>query len=309
VRRYVVRTSVVRRYGRLAAMALIISLVAAGCGDSKDSKDEAGGSAASTTTTTAPPQPAEVAVTATDFAFQLPPAVPSGVVKFTLTNSGKEAHDFQLLKIDGTHTHAEIKQIFDTDGGPTPEWLHGAGGVGTVGPGAPPGVAFVKIEAGATYVYVCTEDDAKTKKSHIDLGMIGDMKVEGSSPAYDLPKADATIVAKEYSFDIQGIKAGEQTVDFSNAGPAEVHIVVAAPLLPGKTLDDVKKYVSSQNPSGPPPLDLTKGLAGEALDPGLHLVLKANLAPGDYVALCFVSDRKGGPPHVAKGMITPFKVA
>jgi len=300
------RTSKVRHFGRLAAVALIISLVAAACGD--DSEDESGGGAEQTTTTAA--QPAEVNITATDFAFQLPPAIPSGVVKMTLTNSGQQPHDFQLLKIDGTHSLAEIKNVVnDDEGGPIPEWLHGAGGVGIVGPGAPPGQAFVKIEAGAKYVYICTEDDEKTKKSHADLGMIGEMKVEGTSPATELPKADATVVAKEYSFDIQGIKAGEQMVDFSNAGPAELHLFVAAPILPGKTIDDVTNFLSSPNPSGQPPIDFMKAVSGGAVDPGVRTVVKASFAPGDYVFLCFITDRKGGPPHLAKGMVTPFKVS
>lgn len=297
-------TSTVRRFGRLAAMAVVISLVAAGCGDDSDES----ASTDQTTTTTAP-KAAEVAVTATDFAFQLPPAVPSGVVKFTLTNTGQQPHDFQLLKIDGTQTLAEIKKIVGSEGGPIPEWLHGAGGVGTVGPGAPPGEAFVKLEPGARYVYICTEDDEKTKKSHADLGMIGEMKVDGTSPATELPKADASIVAKEYSFDIQGVKAGEQMIDFSNAGPAEIHLFVAAPILPGKTIDDVKKAFASQDQNVAPPLDFMKAVAGPALDPGLHSVVKATFAPGDYVFVCFITDRKGGPPHLAKGMITPFKVA
>lgn len=300
------RTSTVRRYGRLAAVALIISLVAAGCG--KDSKDESGSGSGGTTTTTAP-QPAEVNITATDFAFQLPPAIPSGVVKLTLTNSGQQPHDFALLKIDGTHSLAEVKKIVGNDTGPIPEWLHGAGGVGTVGPGAPPGVAFVKIEAGAKYVYICTEDDEKTKKSHADLGMVGDMKVEGTSPATDLPKADATIVAKEYTFDIQGIKAGEQLIDFSNAGPSELHLFFAAPILPGKTIDDVKKALASEDQNAEPPFDFMKGVTGQPLDPGLRSVVKGTFAPGDYVIICFINDRKGGPPHLAKGMITPFKVS
>lgn len=29
---------------------------------------------------------------------------------------------------------------------------------------------------------------------------------------------------------------------------------------------------------------------------------------GKYALLCFVSDRKGGPPHVAKGMVAEVTV-
>jgi hypothetical protein len=30
--------------------------------------------------------------------------------------------------------------------------------------------------------------------------------------------------------------------------------------------------------------------------------------PGKYALLCFVSDRKGGPPHVAQGMVAEITV-
>ncbi len=32
------------------------------------------------------------------------------------------------------------------------------------------------------------------------------------------------------------------------------------------------------------------------------------LKKGKYVPVCFISDRKGGPPHVAKGMISEATV-
>jgi hypothetical protein len=37
--------------------------------------------------------------------------------------------------------------------------------------------------------------------------------------------------------------------------------------------------------------------------------LRADLEkPGKYALLCFVSDRKGGPPHVAQGMLAEITV-
>jgi hypothetical protein len=37
--------------------------------------------------------------------------------------------------------------------------------------------------------------------------------------------------------------------------------------------------------------------------------VELDLKPGRYVLLCFVPDREGGPPHVAKGMISDAEVA
>jgi hypothetical protein len=37
--------------------------------------------------------------------------------------------------------------------------------------------------------------------------------------------------------------------------------------------------------------------------------LPLDLKPGRYALLCFASDRAGGPPHVAKGMLDEVTVA
>ena len=34
----------------------------------------------------------------------------------------------------------------------------------------------------------------------------------------------------------------------------------------------------------------------------------SNLKKGSYALLCFIPDRQGGPPHVAKGMVSEAKV-
>ena len=44
------------------------------------------------------------------------------------------------------------------------------------------------------------------------------------------------------------------------------------------------------------------------LEAGTQQVAKLDLKRGKYALLCFVSDRKGGPPHMAKGMIAEASV-
>ena len=44
------------------------------------------------------------------------------------------------------------------------------------------------------------------------------------------------------------------------------------------------------------------------LDGGNKQVVQLELQRGNYALLCFVSDRQGGPPHVAKGMIQEVEV-
>ncbi|MGI9079681.1 MAG: hypothetical protein ACR2GF_02460 [Acidimicrobiales bacterium] len=270
-------------------------------------------SGAAPSSTEAPTKAPDVAVSAAEYSYSVPSEVPGGVVKLTLTNKGKEPHDFQLLQIDGTHTKEEITKVIASEGGPIPVWLHPAGGVGTVGPGAPPGVAFVTLKPKATYWYICTESTDQNK-AHSELGMIGSFTTTDKSPESALPDAGATVKAREYGFDVSGIKAGEQLVKFTNTGPNQIHHFIAVPLAKGKTLDDAKTFLASQGPnsgppSGEPPVDFTKGVAVGALDPGGSEVAKANFEPGDYVFLCFLTDHAGGPPHFEKGMITQFTVS
>jgi hypothetical protein len=40
------------------------------------------------------------------------------------------------------------------------------------------------------------------------------------------------------------------------------------------------------------------------LDGGEEQLTEVDLKPGNYALMCFIPDRAGGPPHVAKGMIS-----
>jgi len=296
-------------------MVVVVGLGLTACGSSSKTS--------TTGTTAAASKIPEVAVTATEYSYNLPPTTPGGVVKLKLTNTGKESHDFQLFTVDGTHAKEEVVAAFASEDA-TPPWLHASGGAGSVGPGAPPGEAYVKLSPKTTYWYGCT-DSTDDNKPHSTLGMIGTFTTDDTSPVAELPKAGATVKAKEYGFEINGIKAGEQLVSFTNAGPAELHHFVAFPMQPGKTLDEVKAFLATQGPpdpsapttsapattapSGPPPVDFEKAVSVSAVDPGVSEVARVTFAPGSYAVLCFISDRTGGPPHFIKGMITEYKVS
>ncbi len=231
-------------------MMVVVGLGLTACGSSSKTATTATTTKAPGTTTAEESKAPAVAVTANEYSFSLPTEIPGGVVKLGLTNKGKEAHDFQLATIDGAHTKEEITASLATEGAPIPVWLHPVGGVGTVGPGAPPGEAYVKLSPDTAYWYVCTESTDQNK-AHSELGMIGQFTTNATSPASDLPKASASVKAKEYGFEISGIKAGEQLVSFTNTGPAQIHLFAAFPIQPGKTLDDVKAAFA-QGPGSPP---------------------------------------------------------
>jgi hypothetical protein len=76
-------------------------------------------------------------------------------------------------------------------------------------------------------------------------------------------------------------------------------------LAPGKTIQDLGKWVDDMK--GPPPGKPIGGIP--AFIPGKKAFFEADLTPGEYGMICFVSDAKDGKPHVAHGMATQFKVS
>jgi hypothetical protein len=135
------------------------------------------------------------------------------------------------------------------------------------------------------------------------------MTVEGGGKEGELPQADAEIVASEYTFDVKDLKPGRQEVLSKNEG-RELHHVVGAPINPGRTIDDVRRFAQEQGrPSGPPPIDERSAFSTAVIDGEIEQVIDMNVKkPGKYALLCFIQDRRGGPPQVMKGMIKEVEV-
>ncbi|MEY2433888.1 MAG: hypothetical protein QOC92_3613, partial [Acidimicrobiaceae bacterium] len=217
----------------VSAVALIGMLGIQGC--SSDSKN-----------------PVALSVTASEpsagkYAFDVPATLDGGVMKIELKNTGKEAHELQFAHVkDGTTQDQFLKEVLDTGGGatqpPIPDYLLGAGGVGAIAPGAT-ATTTQKFEAG-TYIFFCTLGDGD--QVHYKNGMLGTTTLKGDKGKGDLPKADASVVARDYAFDISGLKAGSNTVSFENKG-GQLHQAFFAPLAPGATFDQVKAAFLSQD--------------------------------------------------------------
>jgi len=122
-----------------------------------------------------------------------------------------------------------------------------------------------------------------------------------------LPKAVAKIEAYEYGFRTSGLAVGKNTIEFSNTG-TEAHHVIAVPYKPEATLAEVRKAFK-QDGGVDPPLDFAHVSYTARIDGGTKQITELDLdKPGKYALLCFVSDRKGGPPHVAQGMVAEITV-
>jgi hypothetical protein len=244
-----------------------------------------------------------------------------GTVTIDFTNSGKVPHDFQLLRADSGHPADEVKAtltklVESQKPLPVPSWFHAAGGVGPTAPGTS-STAKVVLKTGTYYVAdTQTPPNANNAPPFLTQGAFAPIKASGSKVGGSLPSESTKVTIKDvgkdkFRFDNSPLKTGTVTFEFNNTSKQDHHIL-AVPLLPGKTVAEVKKALASNGPpSGPPPVDFGKLTGAAILDPKQKQVAQLHLAkPGNYVLLCFLTDRNGkGKPHFLEGLLKEVKVS
>ena len=251
-----------------------------------------------------PPKGSEkLAVEVENFGRQIEVTVPqnvkAGVREITFENRSDGEHSVQLVRWDGdTRSPAAVLRAANAwgeNGKPLPPWIHLAGGFGPLEAGET-AEGTVRLEPGR---YLAVDIEAEGKPAYSQFS------VTGEPDRAPLPPSEATIKAADYSFSATGLKAGENDVVFANSGN-EPHMFAAAPLAKGATLADVRRFFRTEK--GKPPIDESKTLSSAVLDGKRSETVRLDLQRGKYVLICFVPDRKGGPPHVAKGMISLAEV-
>lgn len=280
-----------------------LALVGAGCGDDEESGGGGGGSTATpeaTQAAAAEPQTLEITASGTKkaLALEAPSSVEAGPVEITLTNEAKAPADGQLIRVDdgqsAEEAAAELKNAENSK--PVADWFHAAGGVGAVEPGGTGSVTQV-LEPG-TYHLLGGEIRAEEPVT---------FEVTGE-PTGELPSTDGRVTATEYAFGGDGLKAGTAQITLENTG-GQWHHFLASRLKDDATMDQVKKFFESEGQDGPPPLaGRENAVESTVMDGGVSQVVDVELEKGRYVFFCFVADREGGPPHVAKGMVSEVTV-
>ena len=235
------------------------------------------------------------------YRLEAPESIESGLVDIEFTNSGKLEHEAQLIKIEGNHTTEQALKAFDgvTQGRPAPDWFRARGGVGTTAPG---GTATItqRLEPGSYIFLDSGEPEGRDVNPHYREGAVSELAVTGEATDANLPDADATVTATEYSFSSSGLKAGKNKFQFRNGGGQWHHLIVA-PIKSGSTIEDVKRLIETEKG---PPLEEQNAVETAVLDGGEAQLTEVDLKPGNYALMCFIPDRAGGPPHVAKGMVS-----
>ncbi|HYG96384.1 MAG TPA: hypothetical protein VD741_04675, partial [Solirubrobacterales bacterium] len=143
-------------------------------------------------------------------------------------------------------------------------------------------------------------DDAGEQEPNYEAGGLSRLVVAGEPRSeVEAPSGGARVVASEYAFEAEGLRAGKGKIRFLNAGD-EPHHLLAVPLLPGKTVEDVTEALKANEQ---PPVKIEEETASTVIEGGEEQVMEVELAPGRYALLCFIADRAGGPPHAFQGMV------
>lgn len=245
----------------------------------------------------------------TDFAFTGPASVTEGWVTVNFQNDGAEPHHLQFMRLNDGATLEQFTGALAANDIPGALGMVASmpGGVGVVPPGTS-GEVVVELSPG-TYVVICFVESESDHLPHLAKGMINQITVtavEGNATAVPAPEAAATVTLSDFKVEMPDtLPAGETTVQITNNGP-EDHEWNLLRLADGATFDDFTAFMAG-GVDGPPPFAPAGGMQG--LSPATTGYAVVNLAPGNYVALCFIpSPAAGDAPHFTLGMVKPFTV-
>ncbi|WP_354697999.1 hypothetical protein DSM112329_03659 [Paraconexibacter sp. AEG42_29] len=293
---------------RFVPSVLVVLAVAAGAltGCGGDDDGDVPGVAGRTAAAASGPRSLAITARATgakSAEYAMPATVEAGLTTITLRNETKGPREASLVRVEGDHTLTEVLEVINDQGGaPIPDWIHADGGVAIVAPGQA-GTATQNLVPGDYYVTDSTDPDSGVTPAKPYRFTVTGPVSEGA-----LPAAPATVIAKDYGFTFAGLKAGKNTIRFENTGK-ELHHALFFGEAPGATRAEVLKFFSARGEvPGKPPLDFARMSGTTVLDGGLAQNTELDLKPGRYAVVCFVSDRAGGPPHLAKGMFAEITV-
>jgi hypothetical protein len=236
-------------------------------------------------------------------ALTVPKRAAPGVMQLILRNKSKGDAEAQLIRIEGDHSRSEVLDALGrtVSGKPWKDFLFAAGGVGMTDPGETRS-ATQELEAGTTYYVFNASAEGQPQPSDLHkIELSGDE--EGA-----LPETDATVSATDHGYTADGLTSGRNEVTFENAG-SEPHHLLLGQLRKGATIADAKRFLLSDTDAGSGPFPPAGSEAATSvLEDGTSQVITLDLKPGKYALYCFVSDRRGGPPHIVRGMISAVSV-
>jgi len=278
----------------LAALAL------AACGSSKKKSSSTSSSSSGRATAVS----IRVSEQGKKASYSAPASIEGGLVTVTLQNNGKAPHSAQLARILGNHTPQEVLKAVGGNSNKTPSWIRGEGGPGNALPGQTSSSTDV-LPAGNYLILDGGNMNGAPgyKKLTVTAGKSGPLPSSGTNVTAANPAKD------KYKWQISGpLKAGENRLTFHSKGKDALHLIGAARVTGNPSLAEIKKAFAR---NGPPPkfVDQKSFTTTSVIDGGKSEVTSLSLTkPGEYVLFCPLSDRDGGKPHLAEGLLTTVNV-
>lgn len=246
-----------------------------------------------------------ITVTAYDDFFVMPKTMAAGLTDVTLVNAGAQPHQAAIGRVKpgvtvdqvlaaakrGSSAEAYLFSVLDFVGGPN-----------AIAPHAQQGT-ILNLRPGH-YVALCFVP-GPDGRPHYQMGMITPFTVTTASgqPSPGEPSADVDVRLVSFGFAMPATFRKGDLVEVVNQSH-EVHEMVIVQPAPGKTAQDILAW--AKHPALPFPFVFKGGMA--ELAPGATGWLRLSRDPGQYLALCFVTDPATGKPHFMLGMIAPLSV-
>jgi hypothetical protein len=238
-------------------------------------------------------------IEAVEYGFRTNGSVPAGMTMVQMKNLGQEDHQTQFLRLNDGVTLPQVQAAFQTDQSAVNRLTTLVGGPGTAASGGASAAMMNLLEG--QYMLACFIP-GRDGIPHAAKGMVLPLTVTAATaPAMPAPATQGTVVMKEfaYALSVSALPADRSMLAIVNEG-MQAHEFGLLRLAPGKSAADVTGYFAA-TPTGPPPFAAAGGLT--ALSPGQRGIAVLDLTPGNYAAICFLSDAASSKKHLQLGMI------
>jgi hypothetical protein len=256
----------------------------------------------SATTGSGAAAPTVLAVTLTDTALEgLPAEIPAGVVDVTVTDETETSGaGIELMRVEpGTDHETFTTELVDVvfTGGPFPDYILNGSSVVEHG--------LIALDAGEYIVWYDRAFALDRETTADDLVTASLTVVAGDDDAVIPEQEGGSIRAGDYLFDVDVTGAGS-TVLFTNSSDNQFHHVVLFdfgsndPALVEANLLTMLETEGAEMPGGVDPSQINFEFAESGVfGPGSSGTFEVTFESGHtYAAVCFISDREGGLPHV-----------
>lgn len=245
----------------------------------------------------------ELTITVTDAGYEFPAAIPSGIVRVTVKNTGTQPSHAALGRLpDGITQDQANDAMMDVPPTPGGFAFTDIGFVGLPDWPAPGGevTGFVDLAPGN---YVMFDPIGPREASWVTIA-------DGGSSLPE-PEADATIELEEMKFILpDSFSSAPQRWKITNRGGL-LHEIATISVPDTLTPDQALQLLSMPDDATPSPdlpqIEFSPKAAIGILRPQATTWLDAQLAPGRYLALCMLPI-PGPMPHAFEGMLAFFDV-